>query len=83
MDKIDNSVVVSNAPYGLRMKHEDEMPLFIKEFGDFLKQRCTGSTAYLYFGKRELVKSVGLRTTWKKPLKTGRLDGVLAKYELY
>jgi putative N6-adenine-specific DNA methylase len=24
---------------------------FYREFGDFLKQRCTGSAAYIYFGK--------------------------------
>ena len=54
-----------------------------RELGDFLKQRCQGSTAYLYFGKREMIKSIGLRPTWKKPLKNGGLDGRLVKYELY
>ena len=34
----------------------------------------SGSTAYLYFGDREL---------GKKPLSNGGLDGVLAKYEMY
>jgi putative N6-adenine-specific DNA methylase len=53
------------------------------EFGDFLKQRCTGSSAYVYFGNRELIKKVGLRTAWKKPLKNGQLDGRLVKYDLY
>ena len=56
---------------------------FARELGDFLKQRCQGSTAYLYFGKREMIKSIGLRSTWKKPLKNGSLDGRLVKYELY
>ncbi len=28
----------------------------IKRFGDFLKNRCQGCEAYLYLGKRELVK---------------------------
>ncbi|MDA1334282.1 MAG: class I SAM-dependent RNA methyltransferase, partial [Bacteroidetes bacterium] len=57
-------------------------PLF-KGFGDFLKQRCTNSTAYIYVGKPELLKLVGLRTKWKRELVNGALEGRLAKYELY
>jgi putative N6-adenine-specific DNA methylase len=81
--KIENSTIVSNPPYGLRMKTGQDSKTFARELGDFLKQRCQGSTAYLYFGKREMIKSIGLRPTWKKPLKNGGLDGRLVKYELY
>jgi putative N6-adenine-specific DNA methylase len=80
---IRGSVIVCNPPYGLRMHGGQDMASFMKGFGDFLKQQCTGSTAYVYFGNRELIKSVGLRTAWKKPLKNGQLDGRLVKYELY
>jgi putative N6-adenine-specific DNA methylase len=80
---IEQAVIVSNPPYGLRLKGGEEMDAFMQAIGDFLKRRCTGSTAYLYLGRRELVKRVGLRTAWKKPLKNGGLDGLLAKYELY
>ena len=55
----------------------------VGSIGDFLKQRCTGSTAYVYVGKREGIKSLGLRTTWKKPLVNGALDGRLVKVEVY
>ncbi len=80
---IKDTTIVCNPPYGLRMKNSQDMAEFMKDFGDFLKQRCTGSTAYVYFGNRELIKKVGLRTAWKKPLKNGQLDGRLVKYELY
>jgi putative N6-adenine-specific DNA methylase len=56
---------------------------FYRRLGDFLKQRCKGSTAYLYFGDREMIKSIGLKPAWKKPLRNGGLDGRLVKYELY
>jgi putative N6-adenine-specific DNA methylase len=56
---------------------------FMKDLGDFLKKRCKGSTAYLYFGNREMIKQVGLRPAWKRPLRAGGLDGRLVKYELY
>jgi len=57
--------------------------VFMKEFGDFLKQRCTESTAWVYFGKRELIKRVGLRTSQKILLHNGKLDGRLVRYEMY
>jgi putative N6-adenine-specific DNA methylase len=59
------------------------MDKFVKELGDFLKKQCAGSTAYLYFGNRELIKKVGLKPSWKKPLISGGLDGRLVKYSLY
>jgi putative N6-adenine-specific DNA methylase len=83
LEGIENAVIVSNPPYGLRLKQGEEMAVFMRGLGDFLKRRCTGSTAYLYLGRRELVKSVGLRPAWKKPLKNGGLNGLLVKYELY
>lgn len=83
IDSLRNTTIVCNPPYGLRMRRGEDMGAFMKEFGDFLKQRCTGSAAYVYFGNRELIKQVGLRSAWKKPLKNGQLDGRLVKYELY
>ena len=80
---IENAVIVTNPPYGIRMGKRETLDAFYKSFGDFLKQRCKGSTAYIYFGERELIKSIGLKPAWKKPLKTGGLDGRLAKYEMF
>ena len=55
----------------------------MKQLGDFLKQHCTGGEAYLYFGNRDLIKSIGLKAAWKKVLISGGLDGRLVKYSLY
>jgi putative N6-adenine-specific DNA methylase len=75
--------VVTNPPYGRRLSEQDQARALIKSFGDTLKQHYTGSTAFIYVGERELLKHVGLRPAWKKPLVNGALDGRLAKYELY
>lgn len=83
LEGIENTTIVTNPPYGLRLDNPTEAGLLMKEFGDFLKQKCQGSTAWVYFGQRELMKSVGLRTAAKIPLRTGGLDGRLAKYELW
>ena len=83
IESLENVTILSNPPYGLRMGREEDLSTFYQSFGDFLKQRCTGSTAYIYFGKREWIKSMGLRASWKKPLVSGALDGRLVKYEMY
>ncbi len=83
IESIHDATIVTNPPYGVRVGKRDAMPEFVGEFGDFLKQRCTGSTAFVYFGERELIKSVGLRPTFKKPLANGGLDGRLVKLDLF
>ena len=80
---LPDKTIVCNPPYGLRLKKGEDLAAFYADLGDFLKQRCAGAEAYIYFGKRELIKSVGLRPTWKKELANGGLDGRLVKYELY
>jgi len=83
LDKVEDALIVCNPPYGIRMMKDQDMGAFMKDFGDFLKQKCTGSDAYIYLGDPELVKHVGLKAAFKKPLRNGGLDGRLVKYELY
>jgi putative N6-adenine-specific DNA methylase len=83
IDRIAGATIVTNPPYGLRIGKRDAMPEFIGGVGDFFKQRCAGSTAYVYFGNRELIKSIGLRAAFKKPLSSGGLDGRLVKLEMF
>jgi putative N6-adenine-specific DNA methylase len=80
---LEDTVIVSNPPYGIRLGEKKEVVKLYKDLGDFLKQHCQGSTAYLYFGNREMIKQIGLKTSWKKPLKNGGLDGRLVKYDVY
>jgi len=83
IEKLENTTLVVNPPYGLRLGNREEAELLMKELGDFLKQRCTGCTAYVYAGDRKLLKRVGLKPEWKVDLNNGGLEGVLGKYELY
>ena len=80
---LEKTTIVSNPPYGLRLKTKEGMASFCRDLGDFLKQHCKDSDAYLYFGDRQLIKTIGLRTTWKKPLASGGLDGRLIKLRMY
>jgi len=80
---IERQVIITNPPYGVRMGREEDLKGFYKDLGDFLKQKCKGSTAYIYFGERRYIKKIGLKASWKKPIKAGGLDGRLVKYEMY
>jgi putative N6-adenine-specific DNA methylase len=83
IEKIEGKTIFCNPPYGIRMGKTLNLESFYKNFGDFLKRRCTSSTAYIYFGDRKFLKYIGLKPSWKKPLISGGLDGRLVKFELY
>jgi putative N6-adenine-specific DNA methylase len=83
LEPVHNAVIVANPPYGVRLGGREQAAALVGELGSFLKHRCTGSTACIYFGERELLKKIGLKAAWKKPLNNGGLPGVLARYEMY
>jgi len=54
-----------------------------KEFGDFLKTKCNGTSSFIYVGDPELRKYIGLKTTRRIPLVNGKLEGVLLQIDSY
>lgn len=80
---IKDATIVCNPPYGIRMGTTEDIAQMYKEFGDFLKQKCEGTTAYIYVGDRKLIPTIGLRPSFKRPLKNGDLDGRLLKIKVY
>ncbi|MCF7794276.1 MAG: class I SAM-dependent RNA methyltransferase [Candidatus Cloacimonetes bacterium] len=80
---LKNGVIITNPPYGIRLGEEKYLEKLYEEFGDFLKQKCKGSTAWIYCGNRNLIKSIGLKPSRKIPLVNGNLDGRLLKIEIY
>ena len=79
----ENHTIISNPPYGVRLDTGDDPGLFMKDIGDFLKQKCTGSDAWIYVGSTALMKRIGLRTSKRIILNNGGLDGRLIHLELY
>ncbi len=80
---LGRTVILCNPPYGIRSMPESELAELYRRFGDFLKHHCTGATAYVFFGNREMLKHIGLKPAWKRPMKNAGIDGRLAKFELY
>jgi len=80
---LENALILCNPPYGLRLARGADLAGWYARLGDFLKQRCRGATALIYFGQRGYLKHIGLRPTWKKPVPSGGLDGRLARFDMY
>jgi putative N6-adenine-specific DNA methylase len=83
LSPIENSVILCNPPYGVRLGDGKDLGPLYKALGDFLKQRCRGSEAYIFFGNREMLKHIGLKPAWKKPIRNAGLDARIVKFDLY
>lgn len=80
---LPDHVILSNPPYGVRLGKNEDLGWFYRQLGDFLKRRCSGASAYLFFGDRGMIKRIGLKPAWKKALKNAALDGRVARFDLF
>ncbi len=83
IDKLEGVTLVTNPPYGRRLGQREAVKSLYREFGDFLKQRCKNSTAWILCGDVELVKSIGLRTKRRIPLYNGPIECRLVEIPVY
>ncbi len=83
INNFEDGTLIVNPPYGIRLGEKEEVQLLYKEFGDFLKTKCKGTTAFIYTGDPSLRKSIGLRTSRRIPLINGKLEGVLLQIDSY
>lgn len=80
---LEDRVIVTNPPYGIRLGRGSDLNRFYRDLGDFLKRRCAGSSAFLFLGEPDYAKSVGLKAAWKMPVEAGGLAAQLICYDLY
>lgn len=77
----EKGVIVSNPPYGERMgENVDEL---YKDFGDTLKQKYAGYSAWFISSNMEALKKVGLKPSRKIKVFNGNLECRLMNYQLY
>lgn len=90
----EGRTIITNPPYGIRMsgkKKEKRGPAgppdlqtdLFRELGDFLKQQCTRSTAFILCGDKELTRHIGLKISRRIPLFNGPLDSRLVRLDIY
>jgi putative N6-adenine-specific DNA methylase len=76
-------VVMMNPEYGERLGEIEQLETTYQEIGDFLKQKCSGYSGYVFTGNLELAKKVGLRTKSRTQFFNGKIECRLLEYELY
>lgn len=83
VESYEKATVVMNPPYGIRLETKEAVRNLYREFGNFLKKRCNGSTAWIYVGDRSLRKGFGLKPSMGIQLVNGSLEGELLKIESF
>lgn len=82
LPNIENQIIVGNPPYGKRLDKE-EITGFLNDLGDFFKQKCAGSTAFVLVGDKEYSRALRLRTRMDKLVKNGDIESRLLRIDLY
>ena len=73
------AVMVTNPPYGERLRPEDLNQIY-RSLGEALKKQFQGSDAWVISSREELFDAMRLRPSFKIPLHNGALDCELRKY---
>lgn len=77
-----NCLVVTNPPYGERLKPRDLEDIYIS-IGDKLKHVFTGSTAWIISSSREGFDNIGLKPSKKIKLMNGSLECEFREYQIF
>lgn len=77
-----NGIIVTNPPYGERLKESDIYKLY-DDIGERFKHAFAGYTAWVLSSQKELFNKMGLKTSARYKLINGALDCEFRKYELF
>lgn len=78
-----NALIVTNPPYGERLKAGEDVMALYREVGDVFKQRFAGSTAWMISSNEDALKCVGLKPSKRLPMLNGDLECHFNCYELF
>ncbi len=76
-------IILMNPPYGERMGEVEELGELYRSIGDFFKQRCAGSSGFVFTGNPALAKKVGLKPKKSTVFFNSGIECRLLEYELY
>jgi putative N6-adenine-specific DNA methylase len=79
----ENSLLLTNPPYGERLEEKSEMIDFYKNIGSKLKHYYENCQAWILSGNHEAIKFIGLKPSSKKNLFNGPIDCKFYCYNLY
>lgn len=78
----DKAIIVTNPPYGERLKGSDTLGLY-NVIGDRLKHQFKGNEAWIICSSKDLFDNIGLRPSVKIELNNGSLPCELRRYQLF
>jgi putative N6-adenine-specific DNA methylase len=76
-------MIITNPPYGERIGEIEELKNLYRVFGDVLKRHCTGMSAHVLTGSKQLSKCIGLHPKKRDILFNGQIECRLLHFELY
>jgi len=79
---LDNGIIITNPPYGERLK-QTNINDFYKKLGDTFKNNFNGFDAWVFSANKEALKNIGLRTSRRLLLSNGSLECKFHNYQLY
>lgn len=80
---VRDGLLLCNPPFGVRLGQGERLKELYGQLGDFLKQRCPGSTAYILCGNSQLIPYLGLKPLRRFVLFNGPIECRLLKIEIY
>ena len=78
----EKSIIVTNPPYGERIKPEDLLGLY-KMIGTQFKKQFVDNEAWVLSYREECFDAIGLKASLKVPLFNGALECELRKYQMF
>ena len=78
----EKAIIVTNPPYGERIKPEDLLGLY-KMIGTQFKKQFTDNDAWVLSYREECFDAIGLKASLKVPLYNGSLECELRKYQMF
>jgi len=80
--EVENGMIVTNPPYGIRLGDEHFLDELYKDFAFQMKQQFAGWDMWLLSGNAELTRNLKMKATQKMPIMNGNLDCRLINYKI-
>ncbi len=75
-------MLITNPPYAVRLGHEDALADFYGSFGDLLKQRFAGWSAFVLTADLKLPQRIRLKPARRTPLYNGAIECRLFEFRM-
>jgi putative N6-adenine-specific DNA methylase len=74
--------IICNPPYGERIGEEKDLKPLYRTLGEFLRDRCSGWSAFVFTGNARLARYIDISPTAQTPLFNGKIPCRLLRFDL-